>query len=169
MAPLAVSPPMTILPRFDHLNIVVSDMAESTRFYRALFGMSVALDCDLSGPWFEAVTGYPGARARCVILGAADPGFRIELLRYLSPPGRTEPATRRLVTEGLRHFAVRVADIDAALALARSLGYAEGVEPVQVPLSILPAGKRMAYISDPDGVVLELAEYGRCRTAAERE
>ena len=152
---------MTEPPRFDHLNIVVADMAESVRFYRTLFGMGVALDCELDGRWFETVTGFAGGRAHCVILKGADPGFRIELLRYLSPPGGAEPATRALATQGLRHFAVRVADIDAALALARSLGYAEGVEPVQVPLSILPAGKRMAYIRDPDGVVLELAEYGR--------
>ena len=160
---------MTVLPRFDHLNIVVADMAESVRFYRALFGMSVALDCELEGAWFEAVTGFPGARARCVILRGAEPGFRIELLRYFEPPGRADPATRALDTHGLRHFAVRVEDIDAALALARSLGYARGVEPVRVPFSILPAGKRMAYLRDPDGVVLELAEYGRCRAPSKGE
>ena len=158
---------MTTLPCLDHLNIVVADIAESVRFYRTLFGMTVVLDCELEGGWFEAVTGLAGARARCVILSGAGAGFRIELLRYLSPPGGAEPATRALATQGLRHFAVRVADLDAALALARSLGYAEGVEPVQVPLAILPASKRMAYLHDPDGVVLELAEYGRSRIPPE--
>ncbi len=158
---------MSAAPRLDHLNVVVSDMAESTRFYQLLFNMSVVLECELSGAWFEAVTGYLGARACCVILSGADPGFRVELLHYLTPPGQTEPATSCLATQGLRHFAVRVADIDAALALARSLGYAEGVEWVLVPLSILPAGKRMAYIRDPDGVVLELADYCGMPQAAE--
>ena len=154
-------------PGLDHLNIVVADLAESVRFYRTLFGMTAVLDCELAGGWFEAVTGCPGARARCVILRGADPGLRLELLAYEAPPGRAEPATRALSTHGLRHFAVRVADIDAALALARSLGYAEGVEPVQVPYSILPTGKRMAYLRDPDGVVVELAEYGRCPSPAD--
>ncbi|MEI6558192.1 MAG: VOC family protein [Rhodospirillaceae bacterium] len=152
---------MTVVPRLDHLNIVVADLAESVRFYQTLFGLTIALDRTLAGGWFEAVTGLAGARARCVILCGADPGLRIELLHYLAPPGGAEPATRRPATQGLRHFAVRVGDIDAALALARALGYAEGVEPVLVPMSILPAGKRMAYLSDPDGVILELAEYGR--------
>jgi len=160
---------MTTPPHLDHLNIVVAEMAESVRFYRTLFGLAVALDCELSGEWFEAVTGLAGARAHCVILAGADSGLRIELLRYLEPPGRAEPATAALATQGLRHFAVRVADIDAALALARSLGYARGVEPVRVPFSILPAGKRMAYLRDPDGVVVELAEYGRCRAPSEGE
>ena len=160
---------MTPQPRLDHLNIVVADMAASVGFYRTLFEMTVALDCELAGGWFEAVTGLVGARAHCVILAGADPGFRVELLRYLSPPGRAEPATAARATQGLRHFAGRVADIDAALALARSLGYAHGVEPVQVPFSILPTGKRMAYLRDPDGVVLELAEYGRSRAPAEGE
>ncbi len=148
-------------PRFDHLNIVVSDLAASVAFYRGLFGMGVALDCRLSGPWFEAVTGLPGAEADCVILCGSDPGLRIELLRYLNPPGESWPAASRLTTRGLRHVAIRVDDLDAALARARSLGYAIGVEPVAVPLTILAAGKRMAYFQDPDGVVLELADYGR--------
>lgn len=147
------------LPRLDHLNIVVADMAASVRFYRGLFGLEPVLDGLLSGPWFEAVTALPGAVADCVILAGA--GLRIELLRYRQPPGEAAPATARLATEGLRHFAVRVADIDDALSRARALGFAQGVEPVQVPFDILPAGKRMAYLRDPDGVVVELAEYGR--------
>ena len=149
-----------ITPRLDHLNIVVADMAASVRFYRTLFDMTVALDCELSGPWFEAVTGLPGAVAHCVILAGGE-DFRIELLRYREPAGEAVPATARLTSQGLRHFAVRVADIESSLARARALGFAEGVEPVQVPVSILPAGKRMAYLRDPDGVVVELAEYGR--------
>jgi catechol 2,3-dioxygenase-like lactoylglutathione lyase family enzyme len=90
-----------------------------------------------------------------------DTGFRIELLRYREPPGEAAAATRRLTTQGLRHFAVRVDDLDDCLARARGLGFAVGVEPVQVPFSILASGKRMAYFQDPDGVVVELAEYGR--------
>ncbi|MEI8393226.1 MAG: VOC family protein [Rhodospirillaceae bacterium] len=157
------SPPS---PRLDHLNIVVADMAASANFYRTLFDMTVALDSELRGPWFESVTGLPGAVAHCVILRGADPGFRIELLKYREPAGTPEPATSRLPTEGLRHFAVRIADIDSTLARARSLGYAEGIEPVQVPFEILPAGKRMVYLRDPDGVVVELAEYGTNRLTA---
>lgn len=149
-----------ITPRLDHLNIVVADMAASVRFYQALFDMTVTLDDELSGPWFEAVTGLPGAVAHCVILAGAADGFRIELLRYREPPGRALEGSAALTSQGLRHFAVRVADIEASLARARALGFAEGVEPVQVPFSILPAGKRMAYLRDPDGVVVELAEYG---------
>ena len=150
MAMSQTTPPIpAVPPRLDHLNIVVSDLVESVRFYRTLFGMTVVLDRKLAGGWFETVTGCPGGRARCVILNSADSGLRIELLAYEEPPGRAEPATRALSTHGLRHFAVRVADIDAALALARSLGYAE------------------AYLHDPDGVVVELAEYGRCPPPAD--
>ena len=159
---------MTVAPRLDHLNIVVADMAASVRFYQSLFDMAVVLDCELRGPWFEAVTGLPGAVAHCVIL-RADPsgqdGFRIELLRYREPANVAAPLTRALNTEGLRHFAVRVDDIDACLVRARDLGSAFGVEPVQVPFAILPAGKRMVYLRDPDGVVVELAEYGARRAA----
>jgi len=156
--------------RLDHLNIVVADMAASVRFYRELFGLSVALDDALSGEWFEAVTGIPGAVAHCVILKGQSDGFRIELLRFIRPlrlAGEPAPTVGdQPSTLGLRHFAVRVADLDACLARALALG-ATGVTPVMppvvvnVPRALLPAGKRMCYLRDPDGVLVELAEYGR--------
>ncbi len=149
-----------VLPHFDHVNIVVSDMPRSVHFYRTLFGMTVRLDCELEGTWFEAVTGLPGAVAHCVILCSTDEAFRIELLRYTTPAGKASPGTSELTTEGLRHFAVRVDDLALHLSRARAIGYGLNVEPVSVPFSILPAGKRMAYIRDPDGAVIELAEYG---------
>jgi catechol 2,3-dioxygenase-like lactoylglutathione lyase family enzyme len=161
----AAGPP---LPRFDHLNLVVADLDRVRDFYSRVFDLTTTLDLELSGPWFEGVTGLPGAVAQCVILtGRDDPGFRIELLHYrrpapAAPGGGTPPPPS---AAGLRHFAVRVACLDACLTRARSLGAEPVGAVVEVPRSILPGGKRMVYLRDPEGVMVELAEYGPGLTA----
>lgn len=149
------------LPGHDHVNVVVTDMERSRRFYTTLFGLAVIMDRPLSGEWFERVTGLPGARARCVILAAADGGCRIELLCFEDQPaGHPAPSPAIASTPGLRHVALRVDDIDHSLAvLAAEFG--QVVEPVEVPGDIVRGGKRMCYIRDPDGAMIELCQYGR--------
>ncbi|EME70762.1 lactoylglutathione lyase [Paramagnetospirillum caucaseum] len=140
----------------DHVNIVVTDMERSIRFYAALFGLGVVMDRPLQGEWFERVTGLTGARARCVILAAPDGACRIELLEFAdAPPAQAAVAS----TPGLRHLALRVDDLDACLAaLAGQFG--QRVEPIEVPQDIVRGGKRMCYIRDPDGAMVEVCQYG---------
>ena len=143
------------MARLDHVNIVVSDIDRSAAFYGHLLGLSVIMDRMLEGPWFEDVTGITGARARCVILGAPGGNCRVELLRYEGADGAALPANSHVATPGLRHFAVRVDNIEACLSTL-----AEPPLIIAVPADIVPVGKRMAYVRDPDGAIVELAEYG---------
>lgn len=143
------------MARLDHVNVVVSDIDRSVAFYGHLLGLTVMMDRMLEGPWFEDVTGISGARARCVILGAPGGHCRVELLRYEGADGAALPANSHVATPGLRHFAVRVDNIEACLSTLD--------EPpliIAVPTDIVPVGKRMAYVRDPDGAIVELAEYG---------
>lgn len=142
----------------DHVNVVVADMERSIAFYRTLLNLAVVMDRVLDGDWFERLTGIAGARARCVILDAPDGGCRIELLAY---EGRAAPAlsaNSRPDTGGLRHVAVRVACLDTALAALPATA-----EIIEVPRDIVKSGKRMAYVRDPDGAIVELAEYGAAK------
>jgi glyoxylase I family protein len=140
------------MSRLDHVNIVVADPDRSQTFYCRLLGLAPVMDRGLDGEWFEALTGIPGARARCIILDAPSGGCRIELLAFTDLMGCPLPRPDSI---GLRHFAVRVADLDLCLAT---------LDPpppvVEVPRAIVPVGKRMAYVTDPDGAIVELAEYG---------
>lgn len=142
----------------DHINVVVADIELSRRFYCTLFDMEAVLEAELDGAWFERVTGLLGARARCVVLKAREGDLRIELLEYLRPASYPIPAPAGPSTLGLRHFAVRVGDIAHHLAIAARFVDA-GVEVVEVPRHILANGKRMCYLTDPDGAMIELAEY----------
>lgn len=146
----------------DHVNVVVAEIERSVAFYSRLLGLAVIMDRVLDGPWFEALAGIPGARARCVILDAPGGGCRVELLRFEAADGTPLPANSLPATIGLRHFALRVDDLDTALAvLAAEFG--QEAAPVEVPHHIVRGGKRMAYVRDPDGAVVELAQYGAAR------
>ncbi|HLO75073.1 MAG TPA: VOC family protein [Magnetospirillum sp.] len=143
------------MAQLDHVNVVVSDPERSIAFYSRLLGLSVVMDRMLDGLWFEEVTGLAGARARCVIMDAPNKGCRIELLAFEAASGTAIPANALPPTLGLRHFAVRVDNIEACLSTLP--------EPpliIAVPRNIVPVGKRMAYVRDPDGAIVELAEYG---------
>lgn len=137
----------------DHVNIVVADADRSTAFYRSLLGLVVVMDRVLDGAWFERLTGIAEARARCVILEAPEGGCRIELLAY-EGNGHSGGATRP-DEGGLRHFAIRVDNLDQALAALPA-----EMEVIEVPRDIVRSGKRMVYVRDPDGAIVELAEYG---------
>lgn len=143
------------MAHLDHVNVVVSEPERSIAFYGRLLGLSVVMDRVLDGMWFEEVTGRPGARARCIILDVPGGGCRIELLAFHDAEGTAIPANTLPATLGLRHFAVRVDNMEACLSTLD--------EPpliIAVPRDIVPVGKRMAYVRDPDGAIVELAEYG---------
>jgi catechol 2,3-dioxygenase-like lactoylglutathione lyase family enzyme len=89
-------------------------------------------------------------------------GPRIELLQYVTPAGEALPANSFPNTLGLRHLAFRVRDIGAMAARLRAAGVTLFSPPVRVPAGVVQfaAGeKTLLYFLDPDGVILELAEY----------
>ncbi|MBI3445575.1 MAG: VOC family protein [Magnetospirillum sp.] len=143
----------------DHVNIVVTDMDRSIAFYGTLLGLGMVMDRELSGEWFERVTGMAEARARCVILAAPDGGCRVELLAFAAPSRQALAEASHPATPGLRHAAIRVADLQACLnILHRQFG--QDAQVADVPKDIVKGGKRMCYITDPDGALIELCQYG---------
>ncbi|MDA8233154.1 MAG: VOC family protein [Magnetospirillum sp.] len=146
-------------PVFDHVNIVTRDLGRSLDFYTRGLGLVAVMDRMLEGRWFERLAGADGACARCVILDAPGGGCRIELLAFDAADGEHSSAVGDPTTLGLRHLALRVADLDARLATLRT-AFGIDAQVVEVPRDIVKSGKRMAYLHDPDGVLVELCEYG---------
>jgi catechol 2,3-dioxygenase-like lactoylglutathione lyase family enzyme len=146
----------------DHINIVVADLDRSVAFYTGVLGMEVTRTAHLEGDWIEAIVGLRGVEADVAYVEPPGGGLRLELLQYHSPLGEALPLNREPNTQGLRHIAFRVADIDAAAARLRAAGAPVVADPVAVPDGVVKhnAGrKRLLYFHDPDGVLLELAEY----------
>ncbi|MDX1933221.1 MAG: VOC family protein [Capsulimonadales bacterium] len=146
--------------RVNHLNIVVSDMERSLAFYVGLLGMRITFETELSGEWIDTVVGLAGVRARCVFVQPEGGGCRFELLQYIEPSGAAIPENRLAHTLGLRHLAVEVNDLDADYARLTAAGVEAISAPVTVPFRLMDGiRKRLCYLRDPDGVIVEICEH----------
>lgn len=146
----------------DHINIVVADLARSVRFYTELLGFRLMKEAYLEGEWIDHIVGLKGVKGRVayVVAPAGEP--RIELLCYEQPVGVDPKENRRANTVGLRHIALRVDDITAVAAKLKAAGVELFSEPVRVPVGVVQhdqGEKTLVYFLDPDGVILELAQY----------
>jgi catechol 2,3-dioxygenase-like lactoylglutathione lyase family enzyme len=146
----------------DHINIVVTDLARSERFYTELLGFTKTKEAYLEGEWIDRIVGLRGVKARAVFIVAPAGEPRIELLEYAAPSGDMVEENSKANTAGLRHIALRVDDMAVTVARLRAAGVTLFSEPVRVPAGVVQhdAGeKTLVYFLDPDGVILELAEY----------
>jgi catechol 2,3-dioxygenase-like lactoylglutathione lyase family enzyme len=146
----------------DHINIVVADLERSVRFYTEVLGFTKTKEAYLEGEWIERIVGLSGVKARAAFVVAPAGEPRIELLCYFTPAGAAFPDNSRANTLGLRHIALRVDDMKAMVAKLRAAGVTVFGDPVRVPAGVVQhdAGeKTLVYFLDPDGVILELAEY----------
>ena len=148
----------------DHLNIVVADMARSLAFYCDVHGFTKTKEAHLEGEWIDKIVGLRGVKAHAVFIVSPGGEPRIELLQYHAPVGGALPENSQANTRGLRHFALRVDDIAAMTAKLRAVGVEVWGEPTRVPGGVVKfdtgaGGKTLVYFLDPDGVIVELAEY----------
>ncbi|WP_371100456.1 VOC family protein [Streptomyces sp. PU_AKi4] len=130
--------------RLDHVGLTVRDLAAQTAWYTAAFGLRSVFEFHLEGP---GLTG--------VVLEHPH-GWRIELLaRPGSRPGlrALDPLTAAL-TEGYGHFAVTTAELGPLHAALVAHGAGEVMDPGPSP----EHGVRMAWVSDPEGNLIELIE-----------
>jgi glyoxylase I family protein len=147
--------------KIDHVNIVVQDLERAIQFYSRVLGMEKTFEVTLEGDWIEDVTGLAGSHAHCIFLSCPGQDFRLELLQYLSPRAEVLPPNSLPHTPGMRHMAFETDDMDNLVARLQEAGAKFVSPPVTVPF---PVGekklkKRLCYFHDPEGVLLEVAEY----------
>jgi catechol 2,3-dioxygenase-like lactoylglutathione lyase family enzyme len=146
----------------DHINIVVADLARSVKFYTEVLGFRKTHDVVMEGEWIERIIGLRGVRGLVAFVEPPGGGVRIELLQYVAPVGVARPENSRANTLGLRHFALRVEDIAVMSERLRAAGVEVFSDPIRVPGGVVKfaaGNKTLLYFLDPDGVILELAEY----------
>jgi len=151
-----------MIQSIDHLNIVVSDLERSVKFYTELLGFEKINTVHLEGDWIDSIVGLKGVDADVAFIVAPAGEPKIELLCYKSPIGDSLPANSLANTIGLRHIALRVDDIQATSKKLKDAGVKLLSEPIAVPTSVVaqnPVRKTLCYFHDPDGVLLEIAEY----------
>ena len=122
-----------------HVAIIASDYARSKHFYTEVLGLRVVAEH------------YRAERDSWKLDLALPDGTQVELFSFPSPP----PRVSRPEACGLRHLALRVADLDAVVAHLHAQKVA--TEPVRVDEY---SGRRFTFFADPDGLPLELYETG---------
>lgn len=146
----------------DHINIVVSDIQKSVKFYTEILGFEIIRSAHLEGEWIDKIVGLKSVRAEVVYIRAPEGEPRLELLCYKNPKGLRLKNNSIPNTIGLRHIAFQVDNIDGIVKRLKKLGVFLFAEPVKVPVGTIEhdAGeKTLLYFTDPDGVILECAEY----------
>ena len=118
-----------------YTGIRVKNMDESVRFYTKVLGMKEV-----------GRSTIPAAGGEVVGLVSEDGGHELEL-NYYQKDSRF--ASRYSVGEGLDHLAFKVDDLDGALDEAAREGHPRVLE-------IKTKTSRWAYITDPNGIYIEL-------------
>ena len=128
--------------KLDHLGVAVKSLDAGLRFYRDLLGLPL-----------ESVEEVPGEKVRVAMLPLGE--TRVELLEATAE----DSAIARFVAkrgEGLHHIAVRVPDLNAALARLKTAG----VRLVNEQPGIGAGGHRYVFVHPQaaGGVLVELIE-----------
>ncbi|MEA5450515.1 VOC family protein [Leptolyngbya sp. CCNP1308] len=120
-----------------HIAIICSDYAQSKHFYTQVLGFAVLRET------------YRAERQSYKLDLGLEDGTQIELFSFPSPP----PRPSRPEAQGLRHLALVVDDLEAAVQYL----HACGVTTEKIRLDEL-TGKRFVFFPDPDQLPIELYE-----------
>jgi catechol 2,3-dioxygenase-like lactoylglutathione lyase family enzyme len=146
----------------DHITLVVGDLGRSVKFYTETLGFARTGQAYLEGEWVDRLIGIHSVKAEVVYLVPPNGKPRIELLSFKSPLGKIVSDNSLPNTIGLRHLAMEVEDIDRMYNRLKAAGAEMLSVPVSVPSDVESGkgtGKKLFYFLDPDGILLELAEY----------
>jgi catechol 2,3-dioxygenase-like lactoylglutathione lyase family enzyme len=139
--------------RFEHVGIVVEDLAAATEFFLEL-GLERRGEAEVDGAWVDRIVGLEGVRAGLVMLQAPEGQGQIELVKFQAPPRQKggDPGAPANAL-GIRHLSFLVEDIDGVIAGLESHG-GELVGEVERYRDIY----RLCYMRGPEGIIVELAE-----------
>jgi len=138
--------------RLDHVGVVVTDIAEATRFFREL-GFRCGEPAEVGGPWVDRVIGVVGARSIVASVSAPDSDSWLELTEFQHPVATGAPEALPANALGYRHVAFEVPDIVEIVERTRAAGYALVGEVVDYEDVY-----RLAYIRGPEGMIVEVAQ-----------
>ncbi len=143
-----------MLRHFDHVTIVVRDLAAARHFF-GLLGFEEDKAVLISGPQFADYMGVEGLEADHVtlVLAGATPRLEVQLLHYRHPDPLPEPAMDNLARVGFNHICFAVDDLEATVARLQ----AGGVELRNAVMEF--HHRKLVFLRGPEGITVELAEW----------
>lgn len=147
----------------DHVSVTTADLDRSLGFYESLLHLEVLGRGELEGDDIEGVTGIDGARAKWADLDLGNEQV-LELVQFVAPRGRA--LRQRPFDPGSGHLAVAVRDTSELYARLAGAGFTPHGRIVSITEPGYWNGARCFYVSDPDGVTVEIIERARSRDEA---
>lgn len=140
----------------NHTGFVVSDMGRALEFYRDVLGLRVQREMVMDGDIVSQLTGFDNARVHIAYLGN-DMRHAVELVQFLEPPviAWSRPPRNRV---GTAHLGLIVDDVDAMYEDLSGWGMEFVNPPALRPDAVYPWARKVCYVYDPDGNMLELIE-----------
>lgn len=139
---------------FDHVTVVVADLAEARRFF-GLLGFEETQAVVVSGEEMSRYMGIADWEADHVTLrltGAAT-HQEVQLLRFHRPVLADDPEAADLARPGFNHVCFAVDDIEATMADMAAAGFPPRNEVMEFH------DRKLVFIDAPGGTVIELAEW----------
>ena len=139
-----------------HVNINVTDIERSTKFYGLLGFKEVDSFHEQGTPGLDRGLGfdYTNTKARFLALGNNPRETVLDLVQWIEPEASN--AAIELNQIGMPRLCLRVKDLDGEVARLRQ----HGVEFLSEPqvIDTLARNPRFVLFHDPDGIILELVE-----------
>ena len=135
---------------YSHTSFTVSNIEKSIAFYVDQLGLTLTRRWERKGPEIQALTGVTDARLSMALVECGD--FKLELIQYVDGAGEIlNPVINNV---GAAHIAFQVNDVDAFCERLVE----NGVSLYGTPSTLPPPRVRGVYLSDPDGITIELSE-----------
>src|SRR4051794_14763019 len=108
--------------KFDHVSIVVEDLAPAIAFFTAL-GMTVEGEAPIEGPWVDRVNAIENVQVDIVMMRTPDGQGGLELTKFRNPKlVEIQPAIAPPNALGLRSVMFTVESVDDAVARLQATG-----------------------------------------------
>jgi catechol 2,3-dioxygenase-like lactoylglutathione lyase family enzyme len=143
-----------MLKHFDHLTIVVRDLARAKEFFAAL-GFKETMSVIIAGEPFASYMGVPDIKADHVtlVLENVSPRTEIQLLRYQYPEPLPDAHIRDLHKIGMNHICFAVDNVEEEVAKMKARGFETRNEIMDFH------SRKLVFIDGPEGVTVELSEW----------
>src|SRR5215471_5560061 len=151
-----------MIKHFDHVTLVVRDVEAAKQFF-GLLGFKEDKSVVIAGSQFSVYMGVDGIEAEHVTLALANvsPRTEVQILKYRHPDPLPDPAIANLTRLGFNHICFAVDDLEAEVARLKANG-------VQLRNDIMEFhSRKLVFLSGPEGVTVELAEWERAAASAE--
>jgi catechol 2,3-dioxygenase-like lactoylglutathione lyase family enzyme len=146
----------TLFKKIDHVNIVVKDLEKTKEFFVSL-GFKIKHQGVLKGAWLDTLTKLKNVNAEYVALNLHNGETNLELLRFINPENLSTCDNDVINKTGFRHMAFEVENIEDMVESLKQ----QHIEFFSEIQTYEPTKKKLCYLVGPEGIVLELAEYGK--------